>query len=318
MVDFDSSAKIQNRIRQLQEQIDDLKRRWPAHTTSPALMNQLDELESQLEQELQKLHFQSKTDQENGSGRTILKTLLNELSPGKVLSVTVGLFWTAVVVETEGGVSCGLAATLSNPELEHAEKPPVDLAGRLEEINLSQLGDLIRSPSWLEVSIGLAAINALLPKPTLNKQMPAEEFIASQGKKNRVAVIGHFPFIEKLSSQVAELWVLELKPRENDLPADQAPLIIPQADILAVTATTLINGTFGGIISLRKPNAKVLLLGPSTPLSPRLFDFGIDALSGSIVKDVESVYRLVQQGATFRQIKKAGVELVTLVRPNSY
>jgi hypothetical protein len=41
-----------NRIRELQEQIADLKKRWPAHSTPPAMLQQLDDLEEELEQEL--------------------------------------------------------------------------------------------------------------------------------------------------------------------------------------------------------------------------------------------------------------------------
>ncbi len=43
-----------DRIRELQEQIADLKKRWPAHSTPPAMLQQLDELEEELEQELKK------------------------------------------------------------------------------------------------------------------------------------------------------------------------------------------------------------------------------------------------------------------------
>ena len=41
-----------SRIQALQKQIEDLKARWPAHSTPPALMAQLDELEEELEEEL--------------------------------------------------------------------------------------------------------------------------------------------------------------------------------------------------------------------------------------------------------------------------
>lgn len=91
-----------------------------------------------------------------------------------------------------------------------------------------------------------------------------------------------------------------------------APEIIPQADILAITATTLVNYTFEGIFRLRKPGAKVLLLGPSTPLSPLLFEYGVDVLSGSVVEDPERILPLLRQGATFRQIRLHGVRLVTI------
>lgn len=37
------------RIKELEKQIADLKRRWPAHSVPPAMLQQLDELEEELE-----------------------------------------------------------------------------------------------------------------------------------------------------------------------------------------------------------------------------------------------------------------------------
>jgi tRNA-Thr(GGU) m(6)t(6)A37 methyltransferase TsaA len=42
-----------NRIEELREQIEDLKRRWPAHSIPPAMMDQLDALEEELSEGLQ-------------------------------------------------------------------------------------------------------------------------------------------------------------------------------------------------------------------------------------------------------------------------
>jgi hypothetical protein len=49
---FDPSTL--RRIREIQEQIADLKKRWPAHSTPPGMMLRLDELEEELEKELGK------------------------------------------------------------------------------------------------------------------------------------------------------------------------------------------------------------------------------------------------------------------------
>jgi uncharacterized protein (DUF4213/DUF364 family) len=46
-----------------------------------------------------------------------------------------------------------------------------------------------------------------------------------------------------------------------------------------------------------------MVLGGTAPLSPVLFDHGVDAIAGSKVTDPETVLRFVSQGATFRQIK---------------
>ncbi len=229
--------------------------------------------------------------------------------------MTIGLFWTAVVAEVDGSPRCGLAATMSNAEFEHARQPAVEDPGHLEQHSALELANLVFSASHTEAALGLAAINAMLPRIENAVDLPAEDYIARQGAQSRVAVIGHFPFVTRLRDQVKELWVLELNPKEGDHPASAAPEIIPQADILAITATTLINHTFEGIFKLRKPSCKVLLLGPSTPLSPILFDHGIDVLSGTIVEEPDAVLPLVRQGATFRQIRKQGVRLVTLESP---
>jgi hypothetical protein len=52
----DSETKPANgdRIHELKEQIAELKKRWPAHSTPPAMLQLLDELEEELEDELRK------------------------------------------------------------------------------------------------------------------------------------------------------------------------------------------------------------------------------------------------------------------------
>lgn len=242
----------------------------------------------------------------------IFERIIPSLPEGRVMSVNIGLFWTAVVVKCQGVRRCGLAATLSNPEFEHARLPAVEEAGQIEQRSTRELVNWVYSTSYTEAGVGLATINALLPHIENPVDLVAEDYIARQGANSQVALIGHFPFISRLKDQIKKLWVLELNPKEDDLPASAAPEIIPQADILAITATTLINHTFDGIFNLRKPDAKVLLLGPSTPLSPLLFQYGIDVLSGSIVEDPDSVLPMVRQGGTFRQIRSKGVRLVTV------
>ncbi len=43
-----------DRIHELEAQIADLKKRWPAHSIPPAMLQQLDDLEEELENELKK------------------------------------------------------------------------------------------------------------------------------------------------------------------------------------------------------------------------------------------------------------------------
>lgn len=240
--------------------------------------------------------------------------LIQAILPGKILAVQIGLARTAVLAETEDGIRCGLAATLSNSNFDHHKQPSVRDAGHLHEMTSLELASLIQSPSFTEVGIGFAAINALLPRdPAQWIDLKAEDYIAQHGVNKNVAVVGHFPFVEQLRTQVKNLWVLELDPKEGDLPAEAAPEIIPQADIIAITAMTLVNKTFDGLINLRQPSAEVILLGPSTPLSPILYNHGVNVISGTITTDPKAVLMAIGQGVSFRQLRQQNlVRLVTM------
>jgi len=117
----------------------------------------------------------------------------------------------------------------------------------------------------------VAAINSLLDVDERNAvEVNAAQVLAEQGRGKNVALVGHFPFIPKLRDQVGQLWVLELRPSEGEYPAESAADLIPQADVVAITGTALINYTLDGLLALCRPNALVMVLGPSTPLSPVL------------------------------------------------
>jgi uncharacterized protein (DUF4213/DUF364 family) len=128
-----------------------------------------------------------------------------------------------------------------------------------------------------------------------------------------VVIVGHFPFIPRLRQAAGELRVLELQPQPGDLHASEAGSVIPEADVLGITGTALTNGTMPGLLELCRPEAFVVVLGGTAPLSPILFDYGVDAVSGTKVIEPETVLNFVSQGATFRQLKK-GIRLLTMMK----
>lgn len=227
-----------------------------------------------------------------------------------VQQVHVGAFWTAVALATDPS-RCGLASTLRPTT--HSGSPPVPRAGQLLKRSGRELAELLRSSSSLEASIGMAALNALLDVDEGNcNEVNAREVILERGAGRNVAIVGHFPFVERVRRAAAECWVLELHPRPGDLPAKRAAEVLPQADVVALTGTSLINHTFDDLIGLCRPGAFVILLGGSAPLTPVLFDCGVDAVSGTRVVDVPAALQTVGQGATFRQI--AGRRLLTMMQ----
>ena len=144
-------------------------------------------------------------------------------------------------------------------------------------------------------------------------EINAREIILERGLGKNVATIGHFPFTTALRAVAAHTWVLELNPTGDDIPAERTPELIPQADVIGLTATTLMNGTFESLTKLFPPQALVVMLGPSTPLSTVLFDYGITLLGGSLATDPDTALHYIGQGSPLH--KAPGVKRITLMKP---
>jgi uncharacterized protein len=241
--------------------------------------------------------------------------LLNDLiasiqDDAQVRKVLVGAHWTVVCSRR-----CGMASTILGDKPHGHER--VRDVGHLEYRSALELAEYARSDNLLEASIGVAAINSLLKiDDTHAVEVNAGEVLTAQGKGKNVALVGHFPFIPKLREAVGQLWVIEQRPTDDEYPAESAAELIPKADVVAITGTALINHTLGDLLELCRSDALVMVLGPSTPLSPVLFQYGATYISGTQVRDEQAVLRTVSQGAIFRQVD--GVRLLTLSRPEKY
>lgn len=238
----------------------------------------------------------------------ILEQLMNTIdwNDAPVRDIRQGVFHTGVLTR-----SCGLAATLPRDALKQ-QPPLVADPGNLHERLARELARLAFSDSILEAAIGMATINSLLKiDETACMELNAAEVILREGENRRVAIVGHFPFIPRIREKVKELWVLENNPQQGDLDASEAERVLPRADVAAITGTALTNHTLDQLLPLCK-GAYVVLLGDTVPLSPVLFDFGVNAVCGSLVIDPALALNCVSQGANFRQIK--GLKRLTMLR----
>jgi uncharacterized protein (DUF4213/DUF364 family) len=157
----------------------------------------------------------------------------------------------------------------------------------------------------------MATINSLLQiKEDECIELNAGKLIAEKGAGKRVAMVGHFPFVASLRGVVRELWIIEKNPLEGDLSEAEAANYLPEADVIGITGTAFTNHTIERLLELCNPDAYVVLLGGTVPMSSVLFDYGIDALSGTKVIDLDSALRHVSQGANYRQLR--GVRQLTM------
>ena len=234
----------------------------------------------------------------------LLASLDYEASVGDIRQ---GPFQTAVLTR-----HCGLASTPHDSGPHHI-RTPVNEAGLLMKKDVQTLACMAKSESQFEAAIGMATINSLIQIDERRcTELNAGDLLAKKGQGKRVAIVGHFPFVPQLRSVAEELWVIEKKPQEGDLPEAEADRLLLQADVIGITGIAFTNHTLESLLGLCNPKAYVVILGDTTPLSPVLFDYSISALSGTRVIDPKTVLSCVSQGATFRQIR--GVRLLTMER----
>ncbi len=213
----------------------------------------------------------------------------------------------AAVVECLAGLSWFLVrSTGTGVSMRPGESDgPVRRAGKIAGMKVRELASWIKSWNWYEAAMGLAAINSALNTQSavlkncgtrLDETKTQDVFtsLLDELRGRRVAVVGHFQNLERLSA-VCELSVLERKPMEGDLPDPACEYILGEQDVVIMTATTLINKTMPRLLELSR-NARVVVAGPSTPLHPLMFDHGIDLLGGLIVDDEPALWRAVAEG----------------------
>jgi uncharacterized protein (DUF4213/DUF364 family) len=213
----------------------------------------------------------------------------------KIQEIHTCIHWTAVVSK-----NCGLSSTFQDDRIPHV---PVRDAGKLARKTALEMVEYARSDNLLEASIGMAALNSLIEiDEDRCVELNAFEILAEKGRGKNVCVVGHFPFVPRLRKSADRLWVIEKRPREGDLPAEEAEKVLPLADVVAITGTSFINHTVDELLSLCRKSF-VVMVGATSPLSPVLFDYGVDMIAGSKVVDPQKAIHCISEGATFKQIR---------------
>jgi uncharacterized protein (DUF4213/DUF364 family) len=239
---------------------------------------------------------------------SILADLISTLDRDAVVrQVHTCVFWTAVISR-----HCGLASTFHEPHPYHREVRGV---GQLQGKSAVKLAEYAYSDNPLEASIGMATINSLLEIGTYQcAEVNAFDVLAREGEGRDIAIVGYFPWIPRLREVARHLWVIEQQPGEGALPPDRAQHILPRADVVGITGASFINHTVEDLLNLSR-DSFVVMLGPTAPLSPVLFDWGVDVIAGTQVVDSVQAINSISEGAVFHQIR--GKKLVTMTR-NSF
>ncbi|MEE1036725.1 MAG: DUF364 domain-containing protein [Oscillospiraceae bacterium] len=211
-------------------------------------------------------------------------------SDALITDTLMGECWTAVETRNHFGM---------------AMTTPVDTAPRLLSadhtgLSLKELAQAAKSWNLTEAGFGMAAVNAYYNTParldSLGAYEPFERYCTNgvdlQGK--HIGVVGHLNMPPSVYEQAASLRILERNPRPGDYPDSACDWLLPQCDVVIITASTLVNKTLPRLLELSK-NAYTILAGPSCPLCPQLLELGIDRIAGLVVTDTEGMKEKIRK-----------------------
>lgn len=93
--------------------------------------------------------------------------------------------------------------------------------------------------------------------------------------------------------------------------------MVPKADVLVITGTTLINGTLEKILNLARPDTQVIVLGPTASLIPHaFFKRGVNILGGDIITNPDKMLdTLTEGGSGYHLYGKSAEKVVVTAKP---
>jgi len=230
----------------------------------------------------------------------IYQLLLDLNLEGEIEEAMLGLTWCYSQVNNNIGLSMNLG--------KHTRTLP--WSGTLRGRSAKSVAEWITSWNSYEANIAMATINSvvnannpMLPKTeAINNSAPANlsvfEYFLPRIRNKRVVVVGRYPGLEDYETQ-CDLTVIEKLPSDNDLPEQAAEFLIPRADWVFLTATSIPNKTFPRLAELAT-DANLVLMGPTVPWLSELSEFGVDFLAGIKITDSVNLKQTIAEGGGTR------------------
>lgn len=238
-------------------------------------------------------------------GHRLYRDLVNGVEDAEIRRVVIGDKWLAVETDQALGLAARPASTLDAPLPDLAA-----LAGQ----GLRALAENAAA-EWepLAAALGIAALNAHYNQPDIDGDAGnGLELFADHDADGPPVVVGAFP---GLATRRPQAQVVDYLPGPGQHPDGAADWLLPGAGSALITASSLANRTLPRLLAAAfgRPAA---LIGPGVPLTPRLFSYGLSALSGFIPTDRKAVLEVIERGGASRDFHALG-RFVTLRAPEA-
>ena len=243
-----------------------------------------------------------------------------------------GLFFSGVKLSDGQGGLCftpikEIPEAVCCPTSARVMPSPGKLAGRSVNAYLEDIfGDSI-----LKKALGIATLNALsascwdkMGKKPYQFILGKDSFddIKIEPQKKAVVVGALVTLIKRLIAEDADFTILEQDPAtlmahemKYFAEAGRAAEFVPQADLLVITGTTLINDTLPGLLSMAKPGAEIVVTGPTISMLPDVFfERGVTSLGGIIVTKPDELLEVISQGGSGYHFFGKSAEMLLIKR----
>jgi uncharacterized protein (DUF4213/DUF364 family) len=262
----------------------------------------------------------------------IAKTLGAERDRISVERAVVGVFFTGVKLDN------GMAGACATPietvrETFCCASPAAGgrSPGRMRGCPAFALAREALGPDGLGRGLGIAALNALAdtcwrrrPHPEAELRVGVDAFDAIEIRPaDNVVVVGAFvPFLRALKQRRQPFIVLEQNPatlKADELPffrpAEEARTVIPEADVVLITGSTMVNDTLEDLLALAKPRARVTVVGPTVGMLPDAFlRRGADILGSVRITEPDTFLDVLAEGGGAPDFLGRSAQKVALVR----
>lgn len=266
----------------------------------------------------------------------IVRQRLGERLDGiTVERAAVGLFFTGVKLSTgHGGSSATPIKEIPEAVCCPSSTMAMPFPGKLRGRRAAGLLDEAVKSTGIRRALGIAVLNALAhaardtgSSASDGELLEGDAFDAARIRPDeKVVVVGAFtPFLRALRRMGADHLVLEKDPstlKPHEMPyfreAHLAPEVVPPADVLLITGTTVINDTLDGLLALAKPSARIVVVGPTVTLIPdAFFRRGCTILGGVVIDEPDAFLDIIAEGGSGYHFFSKSARKVVLRRPEA-
>ena len=228
----------------------------------------------------------------------------------------IGIFFTGVKLSNGSG---GLCFTPIK-EIPQAVCCPSSLralpwSGKFRGRPVTTFLDALFDPSPVKRAVGIAVVNAL--SASCWEQEPPAEYRIEHGTDPletveipddaHVVVIGALvPILMRLKKRGKPYSIIEMDPRTLKpdempywVPVEQTAEVVPKADLLVITGTSLLFHSLEPVLASAKKGAQIIVVGPTASMLPdAFFRRGVAVLGGDLVTRPDDLLDILSEGGS--------------------